>query len=968
MRFVVGIFGVGSLTFALAQTVPQKPTISFRKDVQPVIKSTCVGCHGKNGAAGLDLSTDAAILKTKTILKGNAEKSVFLRRIKGLDGKPQMPMGFKPLTAEQVKTIETWINEGANIDKAKAVHWAYVAPKKPAIPTQKAKWSSHPIDAFTLEKMTQQGYKPSPRASKETLARRASLDLIGLPPTVQELDQFLQDKSPKAYENYVDRLLASPHYGERQARIWLDLARYADSNGYEKDQNRVMWPYRDWVIQAFNRNLPFDQFTVQQLAGDMLPSPTEDQLIATGFHRNTMFNEEGGNDPAESFYKTIIDRVATTSTVWLGSTIQCAQCHDHKYDPFSQKDFFRMYGVFANVDYYVYGDYTKSDVERWIEPAINVQTAKDRRESQVLETNLARLIDKRQRMGIGQSPRFQRWLSAKDQKLNWKALKLTSSKIASGSTISEDSNGVLNVSGPKGKIDTYELTFTAPNTSVSGLKIEVVPVDGAVGRSNSANFVLTGLKVKSDSYDQTIKLADASFIQEGYSLENLSNNDVEKGWAVYPRGNIGHQLILDFGTKLTGKTISLEMKFDSKWEQHTIKSFRISSTDGEFPLLDLPKKQSIKDEDRWLETDAFFADINRQIADVERQLKAKKTSGVQALILREKPTKGPILTTLYRRGEFSMPGEKVEAGVPSVLPKLATQANRLSVAQWLVDPKNPLTARVQVNRIWEQYFGQGIVKTVEDFGTQSSPPSHQKLLDWLAVTFIESGWDMKKLHKLIVTSETYKQSSKATKNLLERDPANVYLARGPRFRMEAEMIRDTALQISGLLNPEIGGPSVMPYQPAGVWDTPYNGQQWMEAQDKDRHRRGLYVFAKRTAMYPSFMAFDATSREACTVKRSRTNTPLQALTLLNDQVYLEAAKALGERMERESITNVFVAATSRKPSTKESELLKKTYQRFLSRYQSMLEDAKKLGGTPESAARTMLANVILNLDEVITKG
>lgn len=648
-------------------------------------------------------------------------------------------------------------------------HWAYVAPVRPALPkVEQSQWVRNPIDAFILARLEQEKLHPSAEADAVTLIRRLSLDLIGLPPTLAEVDAFAADTSPEACEHLVDRLLASPHFGERWARPWLDLARYADSHGYEKDPPRSIWPYRDWVIQAFNRNLPFDQFTVEQIAGDMLPEATEDQKIASGFHRNTMINTEGGVDAEQSRVETIVNRVNTTATVWLGSTLACAQCHNHKYDPFTQKEYYQFFAFFNNAD------------------------------------------------------------------------------------------------------------------------------------------------------EPTLKLASAAQL----AREKQLSADVAR------------------------------LEAELKTRAHT------------------PELKAVRE----------------QLAESRKAEEALEKGIPTTLVMQERAQ--PRETHVLVRGNFLDPAEKVSPGVPACLPPLpkGEPANRLTLARWLVSPENPLTARVTVNRFWEQIFGRGLVETVEDFGTQGARPTHPELLDWLATEFIARNWDTKAILRLIVTSATYRQSSRSTPELVERDPYNRLYARGPRFRVTAEAIRDIALQASGLLSPKLGGPSVFPYQPDGIWTQLYSSDQWVTSKGEDKYRRGVYTFWRRTSTYPAFIAFDAPSRELICPRRQRSNTPLQALTTLNDPSFVEAAQALARRVMKQSqgdaaanAAYAFRLCVARAPRPEETKRLVALYQEELAHFKQDASAAQKMAGggpgkPPEGAsleslaAWTVVANVLLNLDETVTKG
>lgn len=706
-------------------------------------------------------------------------------------------------------------------------HWAYIEPVRPELPKVKnSRWLRNPIDAFVLARLEKEKMRPSPEADRITLIRRVSLDLTGLPPTLAEVDAFVADKSKDAYEKLVDRLLASPHYGEKWARMWLDLARYADTHGYEKDPKRSMWPYRDWVINAFNENMPFDEFTIEQIAGDMLPNATEEQKVASGFHRNTMFNTEGGVDPEEARVATIVDRVNTTATVWLGTTLGCAQCHTHKYDPFTINEYYRMFAFLNNAD----------------EPQMDVPSPAQKARQEKLRADIARLEAELKK----QTPELAAAQTDWEQKFT--------------RTLIENS------------------TAEASNTPPAIRKIIAMPLAERTEKDKAA--------------------------------------------------------LLDY--------------------------FRSNS----------PALKSVRD----------------QLADARKQEKELKKEIPTTLVMQERSQ--PRETHVMVRGNFMNLGDKVTPGVPAVLPPLPAEqpANRLTLARWLVSRENPLTARVTMNRFWGQYFGHGIVETVEDFGTQGERPTHPELLDWLATEFMRRNWDMKAMHKLIVMSATYRQSSRATPELVERDPDNRLFARGPRFRVPAETVRDIALEASGLLSPKIGGPSVFPYQPDGIWTQIYSGDKWEISKGEDKYRRGLYTFWRRTSPYPAFMSFDAPSRELICTRRPRSNTPLQALTTLNDPSYVEASEALARRMMNETKGDAadraaygFRLCVAREPRKMEVKRLVELYQDELARFKQDGKAAEKmatteLGKAPdktnleELAAWTVVANVLLNLDETITKG
>lgn len=976
----------------------------FSRDVLAVFKGRCVSCHaGPSSSGGLDLSSTAGIKKGgvsgRLIIPKDPERSILLRRLLGKDGLPQMPMGFVPLDANKIDLIRRWILAGAKMDVSKKVHWAYRAPTRPKVPIGIRGWGRNPIDSFVGERLLRAGLRPSPPATAQKLLRRASLDLIGLPPTANELDAFGKDASPKAYERAVERLLASPHYGERQARIWLDLARYADTNGYEADRTRQAYLYRDWVIDAFNRNMPFDRFTVEQLAGDLLPNATIAQRIATGFHRNTMFNEEGGVDAEESMFETIIDRVGTTATVWLGSTMACARCHDHKYDPFSQRDFYRMYAFFGNNRYQAIGD-ARVGQRKFYEPTLQVPTAELEQKAAALKKERDAL--RSQLDSPNATTEFEVWSSNSGAKELWSPLVPTSASATGGVNLAWDKDGVISASGENPDRGQYEIRFDA-SSGVGAIMVVPLPdpkmVGGGAGRSDSGNFVVSTINLTASGSPVKFASASADFVQVGYDpsrILSLGGGAPEGVWAVYPKVSEPHFLALSLDRSIRGSAV-LRISFDSIWKRHAFAKFQVFVAESPMSPVDDPPPpiQSIRlrgalsDSDRKTLRTYFegahprYAQLRLRLASISAKLAEVEASIPNALVLEDRPGNAPLKANVHVRGEFLNVGEEVAAGTPAFLPPMPVgyPKNRLGMARWLFTKENPLTARVTVNRIWAQYFGRGLVETEEDFGTQGSPPSHPELLDWLACELRDSGWNLKHIHRLIVTSETYRQSSNASLSMLKRDPANVLLARGPRFRMEAEMIRDVALSVSGLLDPKIGGPSVMPYQPEGVWDSPFSGETWKVAEGAERHRRGVYVFWKRTAPYPSFMALDASSRETCTVRRIRTNTPLQALALMNDKVYVEAALAMAKNAlrvsdERTRIRDVFLRCTGRAPTRQESDRLLALAAELRRKYAADKPSAEKLatsfGKHPQFeqyklAAWTMVCSVVLNLDETLTK-
>ena len=1004
--------------------------VDYQRDIAPLLAQSCYQCHGPRKAAG-QLRLDVKRLAMKggisgeTIIPGKSGESRLIKRVLGEGGESRMPLGGDPLTPQQIDLLRRWIDQGAVWPEAEPAgaattesglpkHWAYAKPVQAPLPkVSRGDWVRNPIDAFVLARMEKEGLTPSPRASKEMLLRRVYLDLIGLPPTLAEVDAFLADSSPDAYEKVVDKLLASPHYGERWARPWLDLARYADSNGYEKDSLRTMWKYRDWVIEALNKDMPFDQFTIEQIAGDMLPEPTANQLIATGFHRNTLLNQEGGTDPEEQRYEVMVDRVNTTATVWLGSTMGCAQCHNHKYDPFSQKDYYRMYSFFDNADYTVRG---VKAFERYVwEPQLELPTPEQESKRKVINEEIAAL-EKVLRTTTPQLEAEQvKWeKETLAEPSRWTVLDPQTFKSTGGTTLKKLDDRSLLASGAEPEFDEYHLKATVQPGRITALRVEALtdpslPRNGP-GRDLYGHFILTTVEALADG--KRLAFADGNWdnglgridLKTFFNYEMGQVTDRPRGWlinATTDEVRMARQAVFVLEKPLViAKPTELEfrLKFLAGGLCEGMGRVRWSVTDSETPLkiVDLPAnlklvmakspaQRTAKEQNdlavHYRNTTPLLKRERDRVKELQESL--RNLGIVTALIMREKPGFDRPSNWVRERGSFMNKGEKVYAGTPAALHPMPESApiNRLGLARWLVDANNPLTARVTVNRAWEQFFGRGIVETSEDFGAQSLPPSHPELLDWLAVEFMKQGWRMKALHRLIVTSATYQQDSTVAPALVERDPANRLLARGPRFRVEAEMIRDLSLAVSGLLSRKIGGPSVMPPQPDGIWRNPYSGDKWVTALGDDRYRRGLYTFLRRTSPYPSMMTFDATSREVCTVRRVRTNTPLQSLTLLNDETMMEMARALAKRIylevdgsTRDRLAHGFRLCLTRRPTDQEIARLTALYEQQLANYRrdpaaaaTLLHGENRELPAAEMAAWTLVANVLLNLDEMLTK-
>jgi len=964
----------------IAQGAPMpNPSIRFDRDIAPVFKANCSSCHtGATAAGGLDLTTAAGIAKggvSGALFNTQApEKSLLVERLLGHGGKPRMPMGFAPLDTATMEKITKWIAGGAETtDEGEHTHWSFVPPKRPAVPKLASNWIRNPIDAFVLEKIKSKKWSPAPMASKETLLRRLYLDLVGLPPTPSEVDAYLKDPRPDAYERVVDKLLASPHYGENMARKWLDLARYADSDGFEKDLQRTAWLYRDWVINAFNRDLSYDEFIVEQIAGDLLKGATLDQRVATGFNRNTMQNLEGGVDQEEAHFAKLIDRVATTSTVVTGLTLACAQCHDHKYDPLSAEDYYKFMAFFSNTKVYPRGNAAVSE-EKWFESEIRVPTPEQNAKLTELNAVLARLETKLAEP-IDEAD-FGRWQAALTQPEAGEALRpITEQLKPQGADVRYE-----------GKTpDNAEYTLAGKSAqAVTGFRLNVVPdpsqPNGGSGLSSAGNFIVSDVRIMAGG---NVEIADsqASHVQSGFDLRGLLDDEGDTGWAIAPHFAKPHELVIELAKPIPANTeyrVTLGMR-STQWPQHVLGRFRLAALHRTNPTqFVLPMGTTVQDSANLRKLYASLAPSRRgsvkQLRDAQSQKSQIEQSIPTAMVMEELKSGVPRIQ-FRERGEFLQKGRWVTADTPKVLPamKPGLPKNRLGLARWLTASNHPLTSRVQVNRLWEHLFGRGIVETSENFGTQATPPTHPELLDWLATEFVRLGWSNKQMLKLIVTSATYRQSSVASTKLREADPNNEYLARGPRYRLDAETLRDNALRISGLLSEKIGGPSVYPVQPEGIWNTPYSGERWMTASDENRYRRGLYTFWKRTAPYPSFMAFDATSREQCTVRRIRTNTPLQALAMLNDPAYLEAARALASLMKRsganpnQQVVEGFRRCTGRTPTPAERARLVKLAVDLRKRYMNDPDAATKLGYNAEMSALVMVANVLLNLDETLTK-
>ncbi len=992
--------------------------VDFKRDIQPLFESRCYECHGpRKQKNGIRFDRRATVFQggdsgKPLVVAGNSSESVLIRRITSNDPEEVMPPKGQRLTEGQVALLKQWIDAGAVWpEEAEKRHWAYLNPVRPPLPAvTHRQWPRNGIDYFVLARLEKEKLEPSPEAERAVWLRRASLDLTGLPPSLEEVDEFLADQSGDAYEKAVDRLLAWPAYGERWARPWLDLARYADSQGYEKDNRRSMWPYRDWVIRALNRNMPFDQFTLEQLAGDLLPDASQEQRVATGFHRNTMTNTEGGTDNEEFRYEALVDRVNTTFAVWMGTTFNCAQCHNHKYDPFTTVEYYRVMAFLNNTEDADYDD------ER---PTMKVfKPGQEARLRQLRDAEKAAQDQLKQQSSTPEFAQAQEEWEAKlaRDKASWVTLDPSEFKSEGGATLSKTQSKSILAEGTNSIADTYVVTTEVGPGQWTGIRLEALETgpEKALGRQTNGAFVLRkfDLAVQPAGAESAQaaqwKSVSADYSQAGFDVTNLLSGGGD-GWAVgaaEEKNRVRRSAYFALAEPLDvpeNSTLIFTLRHSEKHPGANLRRFRLYATQnhdiGPPPKLPDEVRDALgvasdqRDEKQRQKVRDYYQSIDPPLQPQRERLAAAKKAADEfdALIpvtsVMSEMSK-PRETRRHIRGAYLNTAELVTPGTPATLHRFSSDlpTNRLGLARWLVDTNNPLTARVIMNRFWEQYFGRGIVETLEEFGKQGEPPSHPELLDWLATEFMRLGWDMKAMHKTIVLSATYRQTSRVSPDLLQRDPNNRLLARGPRVRLEAEMIRDQALAVSGLLSHKIGGPSVMPPQPDGIWQIVYSGDKWETSKGEDKFRRGLYTFWRRTVPHPAMTTFDAPSREFCVLRRNRSNTPLQALTTLNDPAFVEAAQALARRVAAKSKTDVKSRATyafrlclSRAPRAGELERLTKLFQQELANFKQNPAAAEKMAGsklgessaggdTAALAAWTVVANVLLNLDETVTKG
>ena len=1002
-----------------------EPKVSFNRQIKPILANKCFVCHGpdeKERQAELRLDVrDEAV--PAVIKPGDAEHSEVMVRVTSTDAELKMPpvKSKRPvLTADEMALLRRWIDEGAEYD----AHWSYVKPVRPTVPTIGNPQSAirNPIDAFVLAPLEARGLTLATEADKRTLLRRLSFDVVGLPPTPAELAAFEADDAQQAYENQVDRLLASQHFGERLAMYWLDVARYADTGGYHSDNHRDVWLYRDYVIDAFNSNKPFNEFIIEQLAGDLLPNPTGEQRIASGFNRLLQTTEEGGAQPKEYTAKYAADRVRNTASIFLASTMGCCECHSHKFDPFTHEDFYRFAAFFADVSEKAVGrqDQTKISL-----PGQEQQLA-------ALEADLAKGREQYAAKTPALAAAREQWeiaaktdlVSGKNAWLNIKPAKLDA---ANKTTLNAADDSLVTTGGPNPAKETYTVTLPADTSGIRGLRLEALADAGfpnkGLSRANG-NFVLTEVEVEAVAADEKairVKLvaAEADFSQGGFPIANAIDGKADTGWAVAGHEKpADHAAVFTFAEPTGGPGMKLVVKLhhDSQFAGHNIGRFRLSLTTAESPSLTgagVPAdvaaalqtdadKRTAKHEEA---LDAYFRKVTPGLAAVREQiarLEADKVKLVDSFpsTLVSMSVAPRVVRVLPRGNWLDDSGEPQLPGIPRFLTPLSPRGRvaggegadsparqtRLDLARWMTSPENPLSARVFVNRLWKLTFGRGIVRTLDDFGSQGQVPTHPELLDWLAVEFQESGCNVKHVLKLMLMSRAYRQSSVPSGDALAKDPNNDLFSRQNRYRIEAEFVRDNALSVSGLLVPKIGGPSVKPYQPAGYWQyLNFPKREWENDKGENQYRRGLYTYWQRTFLHPSLAALDAPSREECTVERARSNTPQQALVLLNDPTYVEAARALagriltaGGKTTPERLDFAFRTVLVRSPREEEAKVLTALVEKHLAEFaadKAAAEKLLKVGDlaspaeldSAELAAWTSVSRVLLNLHETITR-
>lgn len=996
-----------------AQESAQAARIDFARQIRPILSENCFFCHGQDpNTREADLRLDLAEGAGTVLSKGQPEHSELIRRIISKDSDELMPPpeSNRGLSARQIELLKEWVRQGAVWND----HWSFRpldAPEVPPGPLFETVPVRNPVDAFIQGTLAAKGLRPAAESDRRTLIRRVTLDLTGLPPTDAEVAEFLDDRSPEAYERVVDRLLKSPAYGERMAWNWLDAARYADSNGYQGDRERTMWPWRDWVVDSFNRNLPYDQFTLWQIAGDLLPDATFEQKLATGFLRNHMINGEGGRIPEENRVDYVFDMSETVGTVWLGLTLNCCRCHDHKYDPLTRRDYYSMFAFFNQTPV------TGAGGDPQTQPVLPVPTAAQRRQLDQLDRELSELemlLATRRSLRLDQRAQWESQLLTELTKSTWQPLHPAEWK-AEVQTLKLLPDQSLLAGGSPADQDTYTVVFEPDEgLTVGSLRIDALRHESlnanSLARSDSGNFVLTDVAIRLLSPNQVprelkIVAGVATFEQGQHKIANVWDSDPKSGWAVYEGRLVDrdHACVLQLETPVTLKAddrIEIRLSHQSPHVQHNLGRFRISSSPDQKAGLDrsspeliaalrTPVDQRTSEQVRAADEAVLSADSEFVRIRTSREQRKQSRDALQASlpkVMVMADLESPRKTFLLDRGLYNKPADEVSAAVPASLPGLpeGVPNNRLGLARWLIDPENPLTARVTVNRFWQQVFGVGLVKTTEDFGAQGEIPEQMELLNWLAADFRDHGWDVKRLMRMLVTSHTYRQTSRVSEADYRDDPENRLLARGSRFRMPSWMIRDAALSASGLLVPRVGGPPVNGYQPPNVWEEATFGKKsYQQDHGEALYRRSLYTFWRRIVAPTMF--FDVASRQTCTVKTVRTNTPLHALLTLNDVQYVEAARQLAQTTlqhhgwnDHQRLAFVFRRILAREPATAEADLLLTAVARSRGQYEQHPDQARQLlaiGEFPrdetldpaEHAGWTALCLAVLNLDEALTK-
>ena len=990
--------------------------VDYSRDVQPILSEHCYHCHGPDAKAReaklrLDVRegqegafrTDEGV----TVIKpGSSKESELVARLFPADEDDVMPpkKAKKPLTDAQKETLKRWVDEGAKWGE----HWAYIAPKRPAVPGP-----GNPIDAFISKRLAEEKLVQNPEASPEKLIRRVTLDLTGIPPTPEEVDasKLSAVRDPQsAFEQLVDRLLASPRYGERMVWDWLDAARYADTNGYQGDPTRAMWYWRDWAIEAFNKNMPFDQFTIEQLAGDLLPNPTQSQLIATGFHRNHMINGEGGRIAEESRVEYVMDRTETTGTVWMGLTLNCCRCHDHKFDPLLQREYYQLSAFWNSID-----ETGANDAGGLANPVFSFASPEQQQkidELKAVEESVKKERDELEKKLLAEQPAWEKTMVGGDGKpagVKWTPIVPEELFSDHGTTLVKLEDGSVLASGTVPEKDDYVFATNVELGEITGFKLEVQPHDSFTNKGpgrapENGNFVLSEIELQAGGRPIALGGVSTSFAQGGFSAAAVFDGEKEKGgWALMPEFGTTQTLIFETKEKVGPGKVQLAFRLMQRYgRQHTIGHFKIYATTDNPALLrggmpdkikailakpiegrnDAEKKELTK---LYLDTHPRLSGTKARVEDAKKNREAAEKSTPRTMVMRER--KETRKTHILVKGSYTAPAAEVERGVPARIGSLPADStkDRLALAKWLVSPEHPLTSRVTVNRLWAQFFGIGIVKSAEDFGVQGDKPTHPELLDWLAVEFRESGWDVKKLVRLMVTSAAYRQSSIVPAGMAERDPTNKLLARGPRHRWPSWMLRDQALAIGVLLVERVGGPPVKGYQPEGVWEDATFGQiKYSQDKGEALYRRSLYTFWRRIVAPTMF--FDVANRQQCSVKNGITNTALHALVTLNDPQYVEAARAFAQRTllspgakdDVAKIAEMFQRCTARAPKADELDLLTKRLAALRTVYQQDEAQAKKLIAVgeskpnatlaaPELAAWTGIGALMMNLDETLSK-